>query len=63
MQLWRLFVQHYCKTLGRFLINWATWFRRVSYLISHDQGERRTNPAGLKAGSYSHRPPSWRIEM
>ena len=62
MQLRRLFIQHHCRTLGGFPINWVPLSTRVSYRMSRDRGERRTDPAGLRAGFYSRRHAGWRIE-
>ena len=62
VQLRRLFMQHYCPTLGGFPINWVPLSMRVLYYMSRDRSERRTDPAGLRAGSYSRRHAGWRIE-
>ena len=31
VQLQRLVIQHHCRTLGGFPINWVPWYMRVSY--------------------------------
>ena len=62
VQLRRLFIQHHCRTLGGFPINWVPLSMRVSYRVSRDRGKRRTDPAGLQAGSYSRRHAGWRIK-
>ena len=62
VQLRRLFIQHHCRTLGGFPINWVPLSMRVSYRVSRDRGKRRTDPVGLRAGSYSRRHAGWRIK-